>query len=461
MAKKRKHKRKRKMRWNIGMLIFAVLFVYVMINVVIFANKKKLSVYKVTEDRITNVLSFTGIAIRDEKLLKTSQSGYLTYYVEEGKRIKKDGTVFTVDKDKKVQDAFTQRVEQLQKKTDVVDNEEIERKISEYQSIYNDNDFSSVYGLKYDLKNEILNLNEDAMKEVIAAVTKAMGSESFQTQKSTTSGVVQFYSDSFDGKKASDITSKDFNQTNYKIQKYSTADKVQQNKVVARINQNEKWQIVIPLKEEQYMILKDKKQVSVRFVQDQNKATATVKVQKKGNDYFGYLSLNDYAGRYLSDRFLEIDVTLDSYKGLKIPNTAIVKKKFYEVPLKYITKGNDGTTEQFSVRNTKDNGQVTVEQKSYTIYGKTDKYCYLDPEEVGDNVVIQTMDSNETFLIEKKTTVQGVYCTNHGYADFRPIEVLVRKDDYSIIASDTKQGIDTYDFIVLDGSTIKDNQIIY
>ena len=98
-----KRRRKTKIHWNIGMIIFVVILVYILLNVILFLGKKKLTVYKVTEDKITNTLSFTGIAIRDEELLKASQSGYITYYVEEGKRIKKSGTVFTVDKDQKVQ----------------------------------------------------------------------------------------------------------------------------------------------------------------------------------------------------------------------------------------------------------------------------------------------------------------------------------------------------------------------
>lgn len=132
-------------------------------------------------------------------------------------------------------------------------------------------------------------------------------------------------------------------------------------------------------------------------------------------------------------------MTLDSYKGLKIPNTSIVKKKFYQVPVKYLTKGDNSAKEQFTVRDTSNKGDVTVEQKSFTIYGRTKDYCYLDPEEVGENVVLQAMDSKDTFLIEKMKTLKGVYCTNQGYADFRPIDILIEKDDYSIIANDTNQ----------------------
>lgn len=456
-----KRRRARKIHWNIGMIIFVVILIYILINVVMFLGKKKLTVYKVTEDKITNTLSFTGIAIRDEELLKASQSGYITYYVEEGKRVKKSGTVFTVDKDKKVQDAFAQQVQELEKKSNVIDDEEIQHKITDYQSIYSDHKFGTVYDLKYDLKNAILNLSEDSMKTVVEAVKQKLGNESFETQKSTCSGVTEFYSDDFDGKSTKDITSKDFDQSQYWSQKYNTSDKVKKGKVVARINKSEKWQIVIPLKEEQYRMLKDKTEVSVRFLQDQTKANATVEVSKKGTSYFGYLKFNDYAIRYLSERYLDIDVTLDSYKGLKIPNTSIVKKKFYQVPVKYLTKGDNSTKEQFTVRNTSSKGDVTVEQKSYTIYGQTKKYCYLDPDEVGENVVLQAMDSKDTFLIEKMKTIEGVYCTNQGYADFKPIDILIRKDDYSIIASDTSQGINRYDFIVLDGTTIKENQIIY
>lgn len=455
-------KRKRKkIHWNVGLVIFAVIFVYLLINVILFLGKKKLSVYKVTEDKITNTLSFTGIAFRDEKLVKASQSGYITYYVEEGKRVKKTGTLFTLDKDKKVQEAFAEQVEELERKGKVTDDQEIQQKITDYQSIYSDHNFSDVYDLKYDLKNVILNLNEKSMETVIQAVEQKMGSESFQTVHSPASGIAVFYSDSFDDKAPEEVNNSDFNQTKYRISHYNTSDKVKKGEVVARISQDENWTIVIPLNEEEYRMLKDKNQVSVRFVQDETKASASVEVKKKGGDYFGYLSFDDYAVRYISDRYLEIDVTLDSYKGLKIPNTAIAKKRFYQVPVSFLSKGNNSTEEGFSVRSTSDDGEVTVEQKNYKIYKRTEKYCYLDPEEVGENVVFQSMDSDKTFLVETTKSLEGVYCTNQGYADFRPIEILTKKDDYSIIENDTEYGIGRYDFVVLDSTTIEENQMIY
>ncbi len=456
MAQKRE-----RVRWNIGMVIFLIIFIYVIINIVMFLGKKKLTVYKVTEDKITNIFSLTGIAVRDEELLKAPQSGYITYYVEEGKRIKKTGTVFILDKDGKVQDTFSKQAEAMKNRGETTDDSEIRQKVSEYQSIYNDNNFSDVYDLKYDLKNVILNLNEKSMKEVIDAVEKKVGTDAFWAEKSPVSGAASFYSDSFDGKEPKEIKNSDFVQENYRRSKYNSSDKVKKNDVVCRIVKSENWTIVVSLTKEQYELLKEKEQVSVKFMADQTKASADVTVKKKSGKYFGYLKFDDYCVRYLDERFLELDVTLDSYSGLKVPNSAIAKKRFYQVPVTFLSKGNDGKKEGFSVRTTGEDGEIKVEQKEYTIYKRTKNYCYLDPEEVGEDVVLQSMDSDKTFLMEKTKTLYGVYCTNQGYADFRPIELVIQKEDYSIIEDDTKNGVDLYDFIVLDSSTMKENQIIY
>ena len=454
-------KRKRRIRWNIGMIVFLVIFIYVMINIVSFFIKKKLTVYRVTKDEMTTTFSFRGIALRDEKLLKASQNGYITYYVEEGKRVRKSGTLYILDKDGKVQETFADQAEALRGKGETLDDEEIQKKVTEFQSIYSDGSFSDVYDLKYDLKNTILNLNEDSMKEVIDAVSKKLGEDAFHTETSPASGAAAFYSDSFDGKTADDITDADFDQENYRAVRYNSSDQVKKGNVVCRVTNSENWTIVVPLEKSQYDFLQDKDSVTVKFQSDQEKTTADLKVKKKGNSYFGYLSLDDYVVRYLDERYLDIDITLDSHEGLKIPNSAVVKKKFYQVPAEYISKGNDGKEEGFSVRTTDDKGEVKVEQKNFTIYKKTKKYCYLDPEEVGEDVVLQSMDSDDTYLVEKTKTLEGVYCTNQGYADFRLIEKTAQKDDYCIVEENTDHGISLYDFIVLDSSTIKENQIIY
>ena len=68
------------------------------------------------------------------------------------------------------------------------------------------------------------------------------------------------------------------------------------------------------------------------------KAEAGVETEKKEDGYFAYLSLDQYLIRYIGERYVDIDLLLDTYQGLKIPDSAIVSKQFYQVPVKYITK---------------------------------------------------------------------------------------------------------------------------
>ena len=55
----------------------------------------------------------------------------------------------------------------------------------------------------------------------------------------------------------------------------------------------------------------------------------------------------------------------------------------------------------------------------------------------------------------------GVYNINKGYADFKQISILYQNDEYAIVKSNTVYGLNVYDYIVLDASTVNDNEFIY
>ena len=52
-----KRRRTTKIHWNIGMIIFVVILVYILINVILFLGKKKLTVYKVDKRNYSNALT--------------------------------------------------------------------------------------------------------------------------------------------------------------------------------------------------------------------------------------------------------------------------------------------------------------------------------------------------------------------------------------------------------------------
>ena len=61
----------------------------------------------------------------------------------------------------------------------------------------------------------------------------------------------------------------------------------------------------------------------------------------------------------------------------------------------------------------------------------------------------------------KNALLIGVYNMNKGYADFRQINILYQNEEYAIVKSNTRYGLNVYDYIVLDASAVTDEQFIY
>ena len=89
MAKKKSKKvirYRRPLNINVGMIIFAIIFVYLSFSVYTYVKKDKVQFYEVVEGNIVNDSQHTGIILRDEAVQTAENTGYINYYVREGKR---------------------------------------------------------------------------------------------------------------------------------------------------------------------------------------------------------------------------------------------------------------------------------------------------------------------------------------------------------------------------------------
>ena len=57
--------------------------------------------------------------------------------------------------------------------------------------------------------------------------------------------------------------------------------------------------------------------------------------------------------------------------------------------------------------------------------------------------------------------LEGVYCINKGYAEFRQIALLDQNEEYCIVDSSTPYGLDVFDSIVQDGGSVQEEDILY
>ena len=56
--------------------------------------------------------------------------------------------------------------------------------------------------------------------------------------------------------------------------------------------------------------------------------------------------------------------------------------------------------------------------------------------------------------------LKGVYNINKGYAVFKQIDILYQNEEYTVVRTGTSYGIALYDHIALDGSKVKENELV-
>lgn len=164
---------------------------------------------------------------------------------------------------------------------------------------------------------------------------------------------------------------------------------------------------------------------------------------------------------FCTDRFIDIELLLEDERGLKIPNSSIVEKEFFIVPKEYVTQGGNSGNYGVLLETYNEEGNATTEFVETPIYQETETEYYLDDTVLRAGNYIIKPDSTDKYAISKTGSLIGVYNINKGYADFKQISILYQNDEYAIVKSNTVYGLNVYDYIVLDASTVNDNEFIY
>ena len=72
--------------WNIGLILFGVVFIYLAVTVLTYLTKDRVAVYEVREGSILKDNAFSGIVIRQETVVRTDSDGYVNYFTESGEK---------------------------------------------------------------------------------------------------------------------------------------------------------------------------------------------------------------------------------------------------------------------------------------------------------------------------------------------------------------------------------------
>lgn len=454
---------RRPMNINIGMLIFAVIFIYVLACVFMSFKTKDIAPYEVKEGSLATNYTYKGLALRDETVVYADRAGYINYYLRETGRTAKGKLVYTVDET----GTLNEYLKNADYEDTVLDNAVLFNMRSEIVDFMHDFDtesFSATYDFKYSMKNEVLKVANDILINNLADVTSKQLSELVSFQYAVDTGIVTFWTDGLEDITSDMVTMDMFEEKNYPKTQMFSNELATQGDPVYKLSTNENWKLLIPVEPAFGAELLEEEYVKVKFLKNQLESWGRVAlvVGADGNTY-AELSFTNSMVTFATDRYVDIELILNDDVGLKIPNSSIVNREFFLIPERFMTPTGSANIMGVIRESYKEDGTVfseVIETDVYSYDTESGEY-YLDITvlNAGDNLIMP--DSQERFTVSKRATLIGVYNMNKGYADFRQINILYQNDEYAIVQSNTKYGLNVYDYIVLDASAVSVEEFIY
>jgi len=464
LAKGNKIKKYRKpLNLNIGMIIFGVIFIYVIVCVIMYFQTGHIVRYEVQEGSLAVDNVYRGIIIRDETVMYNQAAGYVNYYAREGERLAKNGLVYIVDETGRLNEEFN-TADLGQNALSNKDLSEFRSEIVNFVHSYDSAYYSSVYDFKNSLKNTVLKL---ANVNMLANISEMNGGavNIINYSYAPVTGIVSYWVDGYEDLRPQDVTAEilDPKNSNYEKKQMLSNSLMALNDPVYKLCTSENWSLVIPVDSARGAKLLEEEYVKVRFLKNQYESWGKVYMltNADGNSYLR-LDFNNSMITFINDRFLEVELIVEDETGLKIPLSSIVQKDFFLIPEDFLIPGGNNGGDSIMRQCYLEDGTISSELLEVEVYNyaSESKEYYLDSSVLNAGDILYKLDGQETYVISKRATLIGVYNMNKGYADFKQVNILYQNDEYAIVKSNTKYGLNVYDYIVLDAASVTDDQFI-
>lgn len=474
---------KKLLTYNIATIMFGALFVYMIITVILYSTSSHVTSYQVTVGPLTKNPVCTALAIREEQIVPAGASGYVEYYAREGMQVRKNGSVYAITNTRKEVKSVELSEEQLEK---------MRSNMANFSYGFSGSDFYDAYSFKYELQGIILQAagimeqgsadskgEADTDEETGALVGEEVGSMVALGRQSVytapEAGIVVYSTDGYESLTTENITEEAFNEKSYKKTDLLTSKEIAAGDPVYKVITSENWTLMVPLTDKLAATLSGRESIKVKFTKDGESQNGSLSIVQIGNQKAARIQLKNGMPRYASDRFLEVELVINTQSGLKIPVSSVVEKEFYTIPRNFLAQGDNGEGKGF-IREVDGKSSSVTEFVDAVIYKEvnskgqeigwgeeedTSGYCYVDKETFEEGDVLKKPDSSETYTVKETDKLQGVYGMNKGYAVFRQINILDQNEEYCIVSQGTSYGLQAFDYIVLDGESVKEEEILH
>ena len=448
---------------NLGTAVFLVIIIYLMAYVIQYLGKEKLAIYEVSRSEISEEISGTGLVLRQEALVETDQKGYVNYYVKDGARVKKGGVVYSVDTTGRLQ-AYLNELADGKSPMTSEEKGQIFEDLQSFSDSFSDDNFQVIYEAQSEINHDLMSYTDTVLSEHREELEEKYGKNSYIEVEAEESGLISFFSDGMEKLKESTLSEEDFGNVT-KMEDLRTREEVRKGTPVYRLITGQEWSLIVPVSKDDYKRMKnlqekDVSTVQITFKKDNFVTRAPFSCFRKNGKEYIRLSFDNYVQKYMNQRYLSVNILLSETEGLQVPSSSLVEKEVYKIPADYLTKGsNSSTNNQVNVI-TEKKGEEVLTQVTVTVYRTEGDNVLISSEKLKNGDRLSDVEKAKTYTLKETSILQGVYVVNRGFAEFEPVTIMERTEDYCIIRTDDSK-VELYDRIILNSNTIKENQVIY
>ncbi|MCC8106489.1 MAG: hypothetical protein LIO99_10900 [Clostridiales bacterium] len=436
--------------FNIGTLLFGLVFIYIIIMMVMYLTQTHITSYEVRKGTLTGNYRYEALALREETIVTATHSGSVRYFEREGAKASAGSTVCAIN------ESGDTEIESI---GDFSMSEDDEERLQDILSSFTINFSSDNFQKTYDLKASVEGLISEVIEENSGSTTSTRNA-----CYAPASGFVLYKLDGFEDTQESELTSDMFSQSNYSAANLRSQGTVTAGDALFKLVTSEEWTLYFPMDSTLATELADSSTIKFRFLKDNVTFSSSFEIVTNGEESFGKITLDNSLVRYVTDRYLEIELVMNKKSGLKVPISAIASRTFYRIPEEYAIV-NESTDDEITllVESFAEDGSSTVKYLTATVYSYSDGYYLVDSElfSEGDYIRVNGTTTRKRLSEDDIETLYGVYNINKGYAVFREITIIDQNKEYCIVESNNTYGLAAYDYIALDASQVTDDQIVY
>lgn len=446
---------RKKTHINIGIIIFGAIFIYLVVLILLYLTNQHVSAYEVRKGSILKDTAYNGFVVRSEVVITAEESGYINYFTPEGSKVGAKTNVYTLSPQKlDFKEGGMDEAEALT----ADEQEAILVKTQSFSENFKEEEFHDIYTLKENISSVLESKSSQNRQTQLTDMLESEGNR-LKVFSGVTDGIIIYSVDGYEQTDISKVTEDMLNRQNYEKTSLKNDMQVEAGDPVYKLITNDKWTVVILLEEDTAREMSEMKRIKVRFAKDNETAFADFEVYNTPEANLGFLTFDTGMIRYAEERYLDIELILEDETGLKIPKSSVIKKDFYIVPQDYLTQGGNSKANGVLL----DNGTGTAEFKEVSVYYRDNEtgMIYLDPNAFETSRKLIKPDSKETYELKEKKSLKGVYNINKGYAVFKQIKILCESEEYYVVESGNDYGLSNYDHIALDGSIVRENDVVF